>query len=323
MLEYRVAFRAFVYYLVLLLLTSFFNFILSFTKFSENLFVSKYKENIKIRDSTYHQLSYYYSHAYLLLCRFVGVEIFVSNKIDTNRVLWISNHRSKFDGPLIQAFLRANNNDPVSVAKEAVSYYPIVGSFSKHIDTIFVSNNNKDSVLNNLKTNITKCNKKSILIFPEGSTMTPALMAKSKQYATENNLPVFSNLMVPRTAGYNLIREVGEYSKLGNIIIRYDSPKINDYASHSYFDLFFVFPKEIYLDISYEDITQDLNDIFVINDAILSTTINKSSYKQWGTKLSFSNIFIYAMLALTLYIPSFRYLLLFYTIIASAYNYFN
>lgn len=231
--------------------------------------------------SHYFNLRYYYSHAYLLIMKLLGIRIVITGeKIKIDRILWISNHRSKFDGLLIQTLLCASGNDVIAVAKNSIKYIPIIGSFGRYSDTMFIKRNkhfdekilqdgSKQSIINN----------QSILIFPEGRTLSPDSKLQSDHYAMANNLPILNNVLLPKNTGFNIIQKEGSFSTIGDITLSYANPIINGYGEHSFLHLFIKFPTEIHINIRYHDISSnELLQTFHDSNALLKIFQDKDKY---------------------------------------------
>ena len=307
--------RAFFYYLMLLMYTYMYILFAS----------STYSVQWTPIHSFYNNMTYYYAHAFFVILKLVGVKIFTNGKIPTNRMLWISNHRSKFDGLLVLILLRLNGVNVISVVKKSISYLPFFNAFAQHADLIFIKRAKADAenvlIEKSRKTLLTN---KSILIFPEGTTLSPETKAWSDKYAAEHNLKSFQNVLLPKTAGYEIIQREGKFDKTGNIIIRYDDPAISGIASHSYIDLLKIFPSSIYIDIkdSNESIRpEDLYKVFAEKDKELSQPIVKDNYQlmnNYSVLCLFLNIISFIIFYYVFFtMPSFRYATLAFNIAMS------
>jgi 1-acyl-sn-glycerol-3-phosphate acyltransferase len=227
------------------------------------------------------ELKYHYAHYYLLVLELLGVNIYINNDISKDRVLWISNHRSKLDGLILQSVLCANGTNVISVVKKSVAYIPIVGSFGKHTNCIFIQRTKAmaEKVLA-YHSRKSWANNWSILIFPEGTTMSPSCKQQSDKYARENNLPMLNNILLPRTIGFDIIKTEGKFDLVGNITIRYTDPEIAHNNAHSYIDLLRTFPKKIYIDISYHDAsTTNLHKLYEDKDKHLGNKVFYNNYE--------------------------------------------
>ena len=95
----------------------------------------------------------------------------------------------------------------------------------------------------------------------------------------------------------------------------YDNPKLDSIKSHSYFNLFKIFPREIYISSNYKNIDTDLLEIFKSKDKYI-TDFNKEDIKKiqfpisYTRKLCHSLIFA-GFIVLIYYSTIFRYVCLF------------
>ena len=61
-------------------------------------------------------------------------------------------------------------------------------------------------------------NKQFIIIFPEGTRSTPKKLEEGQNFSRLNNLPVFDNLLVPKSKGLHfLVNHLNKTNKLGRI----------------------------------------------------------------------------------------------------------
>lgn len=52
-----------------------------------------------------------------------------------------------------------------------------------------------------------ECQGYQVVLFPEGTNLTPDTKAKSDAFASENNLPSYKHLLHPRTTGFSCLVE--------------------------------------------------------------------------------------------------------------------
>lgn len=281
------ALRASLYYLLLIMTTFMYNVISELLWFAEEIAPIKTGiEKHQVSEIGYKQyVKKYYGHAILLIYKLVGITIYLksdNDKILMDRRLWISNHRSKLDGLLMQSLLCSSGNNTVSITKKSVEYYPLFGSFGRHADTIFI-HRNRDKCEKILREKSVESfeNSRSIMIFPEGSTLSPDSKSRSDKFATENNLMPTNNVLIPRTLGFDIIKTNGKFNLTGDLTIQYDNPSLLSTVEHSFLDLFHTFPREIYIDINYKNVnTDDLYELFIEKDKKISKQIEKSLYKK-------------------------------------------
>lgn len=233
------------------------------------------------KNGFYGNIRYYYAHSYLLLLKILGVKIYINKKILKDRMLWISNHRSKLDGLIIQSVLCASKNDTIAVVKNSIRKIPIFGSFGEHVDAIYLNRSNTQSDRNILSSSAKKSieKEKSILIFPEGTTISPKSKKISDNYAMKKNINATNLTLIPRNTGFDILKTEGKFNKVGNITIRYECPSIIGINEHSYLHLFKIFPKNVYLDVEYLDINDcNLSDLFLEKDKNMAKPIIVTDY---------------------------------------------
>ena len=245
--------RAFAYYILVLIYGFIYNFIIEcLSWFGINL--------------GYDYYYYYFSHAFLLILKVIGIRIHLIGKPIINfRAIWISNHRSHFDGFFTTMMLVLHRNHVISIGR----YVPLVGSLFNLSNFVFIKRNKQsaqNSLVNAAHRSIT--NDMSILIFPEGTAMTPANKQKSDEYATSHNQPIFKNILLPRTTGYDSLVKNGIFRMVGNMTIIY--PELPGHAKHHFADLFKMCPKDIYIHTSYDKASTDLITLFNEKDNLIS-----------------------------------------------------
>ena len=316
--------RAFVYYIMFIMYTYMYNLLAEYSYFAEAIFRHKFNvdEQFTEKNGYYNNFKYYYAHAYFTILKIVGTKIYLNNKILHERILWISNHRSKLDGIIVQSILCANGNDVVSVTKKSISYIPIFNSFGEHMKCIFIKRSKTEAekiIMEESKNSLEK--NRSILIFPEGTTLSPNTKLRSDKYATEKNLQPFKNVLIPKNTGYDIIRREGKFDRIGNITIRYAEPSIPEYSEHSFANLFRIFPRAVYIDIDYGDNISfnDLYKIFSEKEKKLEQPINKNDYHlihNYSSICLILNLIIFIIFYyIFLYVPFFRYATLIYTLV--------
>ncbi len=271
----------------------------------------------------YNNMRYYYAHSYLLLLKLFGVKFYLSDKISTDRMLWISNHRSKLDGLIIQSLLCASKNDTIAVVKNSIRKIPIFGSFGKHVDAIYLDRSNATSDKNLLSITAKKSfeEKKSVLIFPEGTTLSPKSKLVSDAYALRENINGSNFTLIPRTTGFDVLKTDGNFDRIGNITIRYESPSIKNTDEHSYLHLFNLFPKKVYVHIEYLDSNNcDLFNVFSVKDIKLKNPVDPLEYPNRelysATSLFLNMILFILFYSLCYTVPVFFYI----TCIVSLYS---
>ena len=136
----------------------------------------------------------------------------------------VCNHVSTFDFLILMSYLQYFNIDSFNfVSKNSINYIPGFGLIAYANTDIKLSRNwekDKDNLgkqLDNIKTN-SQSGKTVILIFPEGTRLNNEKLAKAKEFSRSANIPVYDNLLVPKTKGlWFLINHLKKTNKLGRV----------------------------------------------------------------------------------------------------------
>ena len=323
------AIRATIYYILLFMYAYMYTIIAEITYFIETIFIIKFdnkKETKKI--GWYNKLNYYYAHAYLSILKIVGVKIYYNGSINPGRKIFVSNHRSKLDGIIIQNMLCIADIDTITVVKKSIKNIPLFGSIGRHSGSIFIERTKSiaEKILIEKSKESIETNQ-SILLFPEGATMSLNSKSRSDRYAINNGLSLFKNVLVPRTTGFDIIQSNGKFDIVGNITIRYSDPKIPYCEEHSYLDIFKLFPKKVYIDIEYENNIgkNDLYNIFDKKDKKIDSEIPFSEYKECPYSkfcLFYNGLFFVYFYYLMFTVSFFRYVTLAISILSAILNFF-
>lgn len=227
--------------------------------------------------------AYWYRRIYAFhmatILNLLGVEICYSGTVGNGKTIWISNHRSKLDGLWLQVFL-CIYHDTLSVAKKEVQYYPFFGIFGRFCQTIFINRRIAfaETEIKNYASR-SDISSHSILIFPEGKTMSADSKRVSDDFASRQNINKLENVLIPKTTGFKMFKMLMQYDTIGDITLRY--PDLPKGLEHSFLDLFKIFPQKVELKIEYPDIESDLYNLFEKKDRDLANwkinTQNKMS----------------------------------------------
>ena len=141
-----------------------------------------------------------------------------TDKID----IIICNHTSTLDFLLIMSYLQEFDIQSYNfVFKNEITYTPGFGFVMYASPDIKLNRNweqDKETLgkqLDKLKPN---GKKQVILIFPEGTRLTEKKLKEGQEYSKSNNLPVFENLMVPKSKGlWFIVNHLNQSNKLGRI----------------------------------------------------------------------------------------------------------
>lgn len=142
---------------------------------------------------------------------------------DTDKIdIIVCNHTSSLDFLLIMSYLQEFEIDSYNfVFKNEITYTPGFGFIMYANPDIKLNRNwEQDKAtlgkqLDKIKTN---GKKQVILIFPEGTRLTEKKLSEGQDFSKKNNLPVFENLMVPKSKGlWYIVNHLSDSGKLGKI----------------------------------------------------------------------------------------------------------
>jgi len=162
---------------------------------------------------------------------------------DTDKIdILICNHTSTLDFLIIMAYLQEWEIDSYNfVFKNDIIYTPGFGFIMYASPDIKLNRNweqDKETLGNQLDKIKTNGKKQVILIFPEGTRLTEKKLREGQDFSKKNNLPVFDNLMVPKSKGlWFITNHLAQTNKLGRI-----------------WDVTLIFPQFLKKSIGYADI---------------------------------------------------------------------
>lgn len=221
------------------------------------------------------------------ICTLCGIQFHyrIHNPYDVSlndRMMWICNHRSYLDGILLQfALTHYFDSNLMIVTKQQLKSCFMLGRIFKGLEYLFIARGHAwDFVEKQIQSHVTN-HVKSILIFPEGTTYSPATVEVSRQYEKQNNLAPFHHVLCPRQNGFRAIAQHGQYDTVANMTIRYRNPSLCDTnLSHDIAASFFHFPRSIYLNIEIMKFDQiNLLEIFRRKDALLEKRLKSCAYQ--------------------------------------------
>lgn len=119
----------------------------------------------------------------------------------------IANHHSRMDAFYLLAFLALSRHMTTNlriVAKEDLQRVPLLGWVLQPLRYLFLTRSwaNDEVYLKTMISGFRDRNEPGIiLIFPEGTDLSPSNVEKSQKYARSVNLPVYNHVLNPRTTG--------------------------------------------------------------------------------------------------------------------------
>lgn len=250
----------------------FFVSILIFLIFSEltiPFFINNKQYSLK------YNVSYLCGYISLFFKKFLNITINIHNKLEKptnnkNSILLV-NHTSYLDWLLLSIYVNKHHmaNDIVFIAKKSLLFLPYFGQQGKNWNMIFIERSwEKDK--HKIEQKVSKLKNKIIIIFPEGTRKTIKNYKESVNYSIKNNLPIYDNLLLPRTKGsWKIINILNNENKLDKII-----------------DMSIIFPKYIKTELSNKTIMKGkLGNVYVnfknINIPKSDILANKDSFKIW------------------------------------------
>jgi lysocardiolipin and lysophospholipid acyltransferase len=149
-------------------------------------------------------------------------DIFYTNKIrikKNNKInIFVCNHVASIDMFIVLGFLKyCDIGKWIAFTKKDLIYFPGFGlscKFGKHIKLVRNWDEDKDNLIKQFE----KIDEGNIIIFPEGTRFEPKKFQEGQNFSKENGLPIYDNLLVPRTKGlFMLYKYLKENNKLGDI----------------------------------------------------------------------------------------------------------
>ena len=135
----------------------------------------------------------------------------------------LCNHMASIDFILSMIYLKKLNIDEYNyVFKKDFIYRPSVG-FMTYLTTDIKINRNweEDKHIINKQIDCIKSTQKKqiIIIFPEGTRISPSKIREAHSFSIENNLPIYNNLLVPKVKGlWTILNHLKQTNRLGKLI---------------------------------------------------------------------------------------------------------
>lgn len=191
-------------------------------------------------------ISYIYTYGYESKIKINGkIKNPESNKIN----IIIGNHISSLDWGIVLGILdKFNINDWYYVIKRSQIIVPSFGTLFGFDHDIKVKKNWLEDQ-EHFEKQIDKIKTGNIIIFPAGTRFTKKKHKKAVEFSKKNNIPIYNNLLVPRTKGlWKLINYLSKKDRLANI-----------------YDFTLVIPKYLKKELFLEEILEsNLGDTYAI-----------------------------------------------------------
>ncbi|KAL4584376.1 hypothetical protein LXL04_008976 [Taraxacum kok-saghyz] len=221
---------------------------------------------------------------------------------EKERVLLIANHRTEVDWMYLWdlALRKGCINCIKYVLKSSLMKLPIFG-WAFHVFE-FISVERKwevdESIMRKMLATFTDTSDPLWLaVFPEGTDFTEQKSINGQRFAVDNGLPVFKNVLLPKTRGFHACVEIlrGSIDAVYDITIAYKNrcPTFTD-------NVFGVEPSEVHLHvrrISLDEIPSSesechtwLLNTFKLKDQLLSDFISQGHFPNQGTEGELSTI---------------------------------
>lgn len=236
------------------------------------------------------------------ILQILGIRFYYAGDyVKQDRAIYISNHRSKLDALTVYGFLVMMGVDLSAIVKKDVKYIPLLNTFFVRSKYILIKRRlDQDLDILSKGAKALKESHRSVMIFPEGTTMSPPAMIRSVTFAHQNQLPKTKHVLLPRLRAFEILKEQSDFNLVGNMIVRYENPSIPGHQQHNMTSIFRLFPSEIYVCLKYENfLPNQLYDKFREKDEALSQPINKEKYRL--LEIPYPIIFVVGLLVLLAY----------------------
>ena len=225
-------------------------------------------------------IQYSYNSIYLVSRYIMGCKLTTDIIPLKDKILLISNHPTILDFIYIMHWAKAHNRieDLRFISKDSIGDIPVYGEYIKKSQCLISRDFEKDY------DNITKfCRKISnkpkyiLVIFPEGTTISPESKEKSVHFAKSNQKPIFEKVLYPRHRGLELILKHLLIEQFIDITLFYNDDR-NLYKCNNDIDVLFdsyprngvILAKEIELSsVNIKSISKILEDRWIRKESFL------------------------------------------------------
>jgi len=130
----------------------------------------------------------------------------------------VCNHKSSIDFIILLTIFEILNIDQINfVVKKSINFIPGLGLIV-YSNTDIKLDRKWETDQINLDKQLDKINNGYIIIYPEGTRYNNEKFISGNKYSEDNNLPIYNNLLVPKSKGLNyIINYLKNNNKLGKI----------------------------------------------------------------------------------------------------------
>lgn len=156
-----------------------------------------------------------------LVSSLTNIKDIINQNPETIDIL-VCNHVSSIDHLLLQIYLEYIGIESFNYSfKIIINYIPGIGLICYSGTDIKFSRNwekDKTNLANQIDKIKTGTKKQLITIFPEGSRLTSENLEEGQNFSRLNNLPIYDNLLVPKSKGlWFIINHLNKTNRLGRI----------------------------------------------------------------------------------------------------------
>lgn len=210
------------------------------------------------------------------------------------------NHITTIDFLMVASYLQSLKISNFNfILRKGVVYNPMIGM------TMFANNDIKlnrkweldkniiTKQIDKIYTSLSKeQGKQIIVIFPEGTRITKTKLEEGQKFSKENNLPIYKNLLVPKTKGsWTVVKHLAESNKLGKIWdITLAIPSIINGRNAHIEDLFSKKIGPVYTDIRELKINDEYKDMDLFKKWVLKQWEDKDDYLSNYSNFNYNRI---------------------------------
>ena len=156
-----------------------------------------------------------------LVSSLTNIKDIINQNPETIDIL-VCNHVSSIDHLILQIYLEYIGIESFNYSfKTTINYVPGIGLICYSGTDIKFSRNwekDKNNLVNQIDKIETGTKKQLITIFPEGTRLTSKNLEEGQNFSKLNNLPIYDNLLVPKSKGlWFIINHLNKTNRLGRI----------------------------------------------------------------------------------------------------------